>query len=1117
MNYILPKMRPNSCVSYYAFDSTQSKLMTNRVTHIQNHTGDIGPSQINSCTGTAVRFDDNHLGGEIVETDVFNAINSGDISVTLLVRTNETNDPYTDQERAFFYIGGDQDVSAIEHIEIGNNANFLYVRWTASGSAPQVIRFDGDTVPTMQLYLHTWTLVNVVFNDTDQTMKVYVNGTLLHTVNSTNLMSTDPTTSLVLGGRFVDGAVSSNWLGDLDCVIIDNAPLTSEDIEEDFRRFSGHLHPSYVASKVVLKGDLDLSNVHGYDMLLNAKVTIDTDNGIRKADIECVREIGRVSLAPLVSDTPLALPNAFDPDITEQYIDINTPVEISTVRSPIGHIPRENNYAPLLKGQIDDFDPTPDGTTIKFSCRDRMGLLVDYFIPKPVLYARELDVEEEFKQGTYDHIVIDELIGDNSDLVVTGGPPRFEVDQPYESEWKLMDYEQRPEPLFTALKAIANGLGWVIAYEWNPYLRSWRMRYYEPQRLKNNTDNILKPYDILSQSSFNTTAANIRNVIRVSFSDFEAENNTIGSTRTPIAEDGATTSSELYGKDSEGNRLPGYVEYVDTASVTKYGRRYMQMNEFTTRGIGRIEEASKLAISALRELKQPDIESSLQIRCMPEIDIDDIIYMKQDLKIHTSDLRMAVKSISHDLGLKSKTSLTLKGKPGWGHRKYLQLEARAGQAPTPLSSPDSSLLDKSSRDLLPLLRGMMENSRLISETGDINVPNRNFNSRSRGKRFTPDNWSLAVWDGLPETEPSFTQEMPDVVDGTTFRYVGESVNPVFRAYNSDLNVEIPVTSGGNTYGICSDLITVPTKRFFTTSVAGISASALLARDMRINLISRRGLLGGTGYNAANMVVIQYDKNRKFLEATDITQNASVEAMDDYWQRKENRTESITPGSDFDYTSPFRILEETRFVRFLCYNNSAVYQSVVGNITINIDEAWVERTIQGDAFNLRSLGTTYTDNTWNEVNYYNGNTTTLHEGFEEVFGRDCPALRADTNRYDSSATNKNRAYCDLEGTLQVDFIARLKGAYSTGVTLLHIKVEQHYALGGSSDIIISSNINSNGDTSVEDQASTIVNVSKGDYFVAMLRVNYRSDNGTSYDSDVQAMSFERCTLKLTQIK
>jgi len=113
----------------------------------------------------------------------------------------------------------------------------------------------------------------------------------------------------------------------------------------------------------------------------------------------------------------------------------------------------------------------------------------------------------------------------------------------------------------------------------------------------------------------------------------------------------------------------------DAASVLKYGRRFMEITEDSNSQIDTVEEAANFANIALRDLSEPDVQQSVDMRYFWPVEDFDLYRFKANDQHYDTDQDLAVVKFSHKLSKDSaRSSIETRGKPSGGIERWLSIE-----------------------------------------------------------------------------------------------------------------------------------------------------------------------------------------------------------------------------------------------------------------------------------------------------------------------------------------------------------------------------------------------------------------------------------------------------------
>lgn len=114
--------------------------------------------------------------------------------------------------------------------------------------------------------------------------------------------------------------------------------------------------------------------------------------------------------------------------------------------------------------------------------------------------------------------------------------------------WNVKKWKQDRVSIMEALTNLADQIGWVIRYKWDNSTSQWRLTFYNVNRTSPSVNFTFDPLQIKNVNSLSLDIAGIRNVIQVVY---------YTSPTSP----------------------PQTVQISDSTSISKYGRRFMEIQE----------------------------------------------------------------------------------------------------------------------------------------------------------------------------------------------------------------------------------------------------------------------------------------------------------------------------------------------------------------------------------------------------------------------------------------------------------------------------------------------------------------------------------------------------------
>lgn len=220
---------------------------------------------------------------------------------------------------------------------------------------------------------------------------------------------------------------------------------------------------------------------------------------------------------------------------------------------------------------------------------------------------------------------------------------------PVSPSWNVVWFLVTRQPTWDELKILADQIGWCLRYVDDS--GTPRLKFFDPNRATTTSLRSFPATEVEEISKLSTAWSEIRNTIRVVFSD----------------------SQDL---DPGGNPKRKFVEYGDGASITKYGDLFAEIAESSGSNIDSTAEAAALANAVLSDLSEPtaDMQANL-LFFFAFVEICDLYTLVADGVHFDSDQKFAVSSYEHQVNADGQsTSFSLRGKPasngaaGWFER-----------------------------------------------------------------------------------------------------------------------------------------------------------------------------------------------------------------------------------------------------------------------------------------------------------------------------------------------------------------------------------------------------------------------------------------------------------------
>lgn len=573
----------------------------------------------------------------------------------------------------------------------------------------------------------------------DYNGRIHVNGVLDVTGTKTANSAAAPNATWKLGSA---GGASAFFGGQICSVHATAARITTAQARINWRRGMNWQDDSQtghgityldVYARTALGGiDQNLNEI-GYggvtwDFVQSVGIVESVDNQSATATVNLKRQIYELSLAPTMSDSPLnqfpvasAAAPGRDSRGGQDLLVPGTAITIFARRVPNQF--NDTNQVALTQGTL-IFQGTIDAVewssdTISVECVDQGAELIDTYIEHtPDRLYNSPNGSSTVEAGM--QAVLNATLGGAAPTLYTPASP----------SWTIGPWKQRRESLMQAIQSLADQIGWLVKYKWDPITSAYLLTFHDPDRDQTRFDGIVTPNDYTSVSSITQALTNVRNVVRVSYADV----------LQPIDQD----------QDGNWNNAVAHVERSDASSITAYGRRFMEISESATSNIDTAAEANAMADAILADLKNPDTNMSLDLPYW-EIEIGDRLVFEANGTTFDQDTTFAVvsKSIAMSDGAVA-TSLQLKEAPASGVQKHIVKEAGPGRCLPPTINPRDAGLDFGRRGYLAPIQGLMEGADLLQQSPSLaNIPNPAMLTNPAPELNAPTGWTTTgTWGSL---------------------------------------------------------------------------------------------------------------------------------------------------------------------------------------------------------------------------------------------------------------------------------------------------------------------------------------------------------------------------------
>ncbi|KPJ59111.1 MAG: hypothetical protein AMJ46_12660 [Latescibacteria bacterium DG_63] len=383
---------------------------------------------------------------------------------------------------------------------------------------------------------------------------------------------------------------------------------------------------------------VDLTDLQGVDWVRSATIRAGIDNPMMTATVSLWREWEELSLVGLMTGSRI--------NASSTVVDIAREIKIETATVGGDTTPASGDWVLVFHGYIDDIDFGGDKPVMRLTCRDLGAELADTFIESVAVRGA---AGGRAVETTMQNIL-------NAALA---SPPTLYV--PTSPSWNILEYKQEKTPVLTAIRDLANQIGWDLRYKWRSGTSQFELTLYEPDRAL--AGGVLRTFDDTEYYSITQAAIsrkNIRNRIKVTYSD---------------------PTQEI--RDTGGS--PYRTTYIaeDATSKSKYGTRYMEIAEASTSNIDSAAEAQTMAEAIRDDLKEPTLTHVVDLPYFFAVELGDYYTFSANDIHYDTNQSLAVVGYTHTLEPgKCRTILQTRGIPSAGTNRWLEIEGRPGVAPT---------------------------------------------------------------------------------------------------------------------------------------------------------------------------------------------------------------------------------------------------------------------------------------------------------------------------------------------------------------------------------------------------------------------------------------------------
>lgn len=373
---------------------------------------------------------------------------------------------------------------------------------------------------------------------------------------------------------------------------------------------------------------VDMTALEGYNWVKSANIQEEIDQPQATASVVFKRNVYDINLSPLMSLSKI--------NVGGTLVNIHKKIRISSAVMPHGSgTPTTSDWVLMFDGRIDNVNM--GGEEISVDCRDLSGDLMDTMIESVIFYGED----NGSAAGT---ILAETVMG----TILTDWSTGFTVYTPSASGWYIKRYGQDLMPVFQALKILADQIGWDLRYKWDNGTSAFRLTFSEPDRISPAVDRTFTASQYWSIDELSISKQDVRNVVRVVYRD-----------RGEVSQ---------------------FSEASDATSITKYGRRFMQIDMTQSRQLNTSTEAVKMRDGALYDLMEPTATHGVRQPYFWPIQIGDYYTFSANNVHYDTNQSLAVVGFTHSFeDNDASTNIICRGTPASGGRSWLGKEFVAVQ------------------------------------------------------------------------------------------------------------------------------------------------------------------------------------------------------------------------------------------------------------------------------------------------------------------------------------------------------------------------------------------------------------------------------------------------------
>lgn len=495
---------------------------------------------------------------------------------------------------------------------------------------------------------------------------------------------------------------------------------TTQQTQEMWRRAQSWAFANYVYHLVSIKDgagvERDVSALEGLDFLAGVQGGWSVDDATETATISLKRQVDELSVSPLIPNV-LNITN-YTTGANSPLIDQGRQVNVYCGRIPLFVDAEPGDLILKYQGTVDAYDVGADPVSLE--CRDLAAYVIDDVMESDVSLPTTIGIGGcGTKAAPLENLIQDTLNKMHENI------PTLWTEEP--ANLCMFRAEVERGPFMEKIRDFAGVKGWDVKTRFDPNTSTFRLGLFDPGRSRVDQDGVLSRRDYEGVKRYGISRINVRNIIR-------------GNVLT------APDGTDAEGLDEELEGVLTFVQVNDLASQTKYGKRFMDIQQDSTAFIRGKPALTTMLGAALADLKDPTIEGSSAASNLFELEQHDILTLQGSRPVFAADGVVSVTSlkwdIAPDMGF-SVTDMGLRGTPTAGADRRLRGDSRPSMGEPrgrPAISAAGAYFGVRSRDKVIAATSLLRGASLLRSGRFMNIPNGDFSTWMGGNFAAPDGW-----------------------------------------------------------------------------------------------------------------------------------------------------------------------------------------------------------------------------------------------------------------------------------------------------------------------------------------------------------------------------------------